>query len=273
MIRQFLYKYISQFVFPNKGITHVKRSPQLIVSLTSYPKRISVVHKVINSLLRQSLKPDMLVLWLAEEEFPKREKELPKSLLQYTKHGLTIKWCANYRSYKKLIPSLLEFPEDIIVTADDDSIYSEQWLEALHDSYLHYPTNIHGHHAFKYSFDEQYNIIDSKIVTTAQTLSKSEMLIGVGGILYPPHSLYKDITISHLYATLAPNNDDFWFWAMARLQGTPIRLIENYCDNIVCLDEAQNESLWNTINSHGAGSQQFQNIIGAYPQLKEGLLS
>ena len=39
---------------------------ELIVSLTSFPARIHLVHYAIYSLLRQSLKPNRIVPWLAK---------------------------------------------------------------------------------------------------------------------------------------------------------------------------------------------------------------
>ena len=52
------------------GVTRDKRSPQLIVSLTSFPARIDKIHLTINTLLRQNTKPDRVVLWLTESQFP-----------------------------------------------------------------------------------------------------------------------------------------------------------------------------------------------------------
>ena len=49
----------------------------LIVSLTSFPARIHLVHYAIYSLLRQSLKPNRIVLWLGEDKFPDKENDLP----------------------------------------------------------------------------------------------------------------------------------------------------------------------------------------------------
>ena len=40
--------------------------PNLIVSLTSYPKRINTIWITIESLIRQVQKPDMIILWLAD---------------------------------------------------------------------------------------------------------------------------------------------------------------------------------------------------------------
>ena len=61
--------------------------------------------KTIKTLLKQTVKPDKVVLWLAEEQFPQKENELPSELLELQNFGLTIKWCTDIRSYKKLIPA------------------------------------------------------------------------------------------------------------------------------------------------------------------------
>ena len=61
-----------------------KRKPLIVVSLTSYPGRIDVVHKTITTLLHQSLKPDVVILWLAHEQF--RNKSLPIDLINLKKY-------------------------------------------------------------------------------------------------------------------------------------------------------------------------------------------
>ena len=69
-----------------------KLDKKIIVSLTSYSARINTVHITIDSLLKQTFKADKIILWLAKEQFPRLEKDLPNNLLQQTKKGLTIKW-------------------------------------------------------------------------------------------------------------------------------------------------------------------------------------
>ena len=75
------YKYnIKLMPLSDSGITKEKRFPKIIVSLTTYPGRIDIVHKTIITLLQQTMKPDEVILWLAEEQFP--DKKLPKSLTE-----------------------------------------------------------------------------------------------------------------------------------------------------------------------------------------------
>lgn len=272
MIRQILYSLVSNYVFPNKGISHIKRFPRIIVSLTSYPRRIKVVHETINSLLRQNLKPDAVILWLGIEQFPKLDKELPNQLLRYKKHGLEIRWCHNLRSFTKLVPALQSFPDDIIVTADDDVIYQEDWLEKLYTNHILHPKEILCHHAYIPEFKNDYEIINLSIRIKPGLLEPFEHAAGIGGVLYPPHSLYSDTTKQDIFLSLAPHNDDMWFWAMAHLQKTPIRMIDKYCENIVCIPDTQKNGLWETTNSKGEGSKQFQNILNHYSLLKQQLI-
>ena len=131
------------------GLTDIKRNPQIIVSLTSFPDRIPFIYKTISSLLNQTLKPDMVILWLAKEQFPQLENNLPDELLELKKYGLTIKWCNNIRSYKKLVPAIKEYPNDIIITADDDIYYDKTLIELLYKSYEKEPQYIHCHRCTK----------------------------------------------------------------------------------------------------------------------------
>jgi len=216
-----------------------EKNQKLIVSLTSFPERIPDIFFNLYSLLNQTIQPDMLVLWLAEEQFPNKEKDLPKRLLDLQKYGLTIKWCKDIKSYKKLIFSLKEFPNDIIVTADDDIYYPENWLELLYNSYLNEPKYIHCHRAHKVTFNKNKELASynewQKCITT-DNVSYLNFFTGAGGILYPPNSLYKDTLNEELFMALCPTADDIWFWAMAVLNNTKIRVVQENINNFIFIN-------------------------------------
>ena len=145
------------------GLNRSPRSEKIIVSLTSYKPRINDVKYTIYSLLNQTFPPDKLILWLDEDSFPKREKNLPPDLLKLRNFGLTIDWCENLRPYKKLIPALEKFPDDIIVTADDDIFYRSDWLKILYDEHLKNPDCVIAHRAHRIRFDTQGNIFPYRL--------------------------------------------------------------------------------------------------------------
>ena len=87
------------------GITNQKYCEHdIIISLTSYGKRIYDVYLTIESLMRQTIKPNKIILWLAEDEFSL--DNIPQTLKNIQKRGLTIEFCEDIRSYKKLVPAL-----------------------------------------------------------------------------------------------------------------------------------------------------------------------
>lgn len=140
------------------GLNKSPRAEKVIVSLTSYKPRINDVKYAIYSLLNQSFPPDKLILWLDEDSFPQREKNLPRDLLKFRQFGLTINWCENLRSYKKLIPALKKYPDDIIVTADDDLFYRPDWLKILYDEHTKNPNCIVAHYGSRMKIDTSEKI-------------------------------------------------------------------------------------------------------------------
>ena len=216
----------------------------------------------------------MIVLWLGFDKFPNREKDLPKSLLRLEKYGLTIKWCEDLRSYTKLIPSLKEFPDDIIVTVDDDVWYPPEWLERLYDSYVREPQYIHAHRCLEVitKNDKIIKYTDWRFhVYAPQKPSYRWHLTGTGGVLYPPHCLHHDICDKDKFLTMAPSVDDIWFWAMAVLNHTKIRVVD---DNIFTFEGVfivNNQSLWSD-NVYDKNDVALDKISKAYPELKKLIL-
>ena len=264
------YNYIP---INKSGITEKKRSPGIIVSVTSFPDRVPTLHKNLSSLLNQTLKPDLLILWLAKEQFPNMENDLPEEVLRLKEFGLTIKWYHDIKSYKKLIPALVEFPEDIIITADDDVFYDQTMIEKLYASYLKFPSYIHSHKTKKIIFK------DGKIIAKQKKSYKfpsfATIQVGVGGVLYPPHSLHSDVTNEDLFMELAPTNDDLWFWACAVTNNTKIVKIDNNIPEPVIIEETYNTPGLCEINNHGQKLFyiQLENILNHYEELKPKILA
>ena len=261
------------------GITNEKREPELIVSLTSYPDRMYDIHYNIYSILIQTLKPNKIILWLGEKQFPNREKDLPKKLLEFTKHGLEIKYTKDIKSYTKLIPALKEYPNSIIVTADDDIFYPHNWLEKLYNCWKDNKYYVVVHRGDKIIIENNKIIEFNKWECRAISDNPSFrfFIVGVAGALYPPNSLYKDILNEELFKQLTPQNDDIWFWTMAVLNNTKIRIVDEPLNNLIYVNPARearlngDSTLYST--NRYENEVQFRNIINYYPQIMEKLLN
>ena len=108
-----------------------------IISLTSWKARINTVSKTLFSLVRRC--PGFhIVLVLSEEEFPKKEKELPADVIILTKNDL-IELCwvkRNYKSFKKVFFTMLKYPHVPIISADDDCLYKYNYANELYEQWL-----------------------------------------------------------------------------------------------------------------------------------------
>lgn len=114
----------------------MKNGKKIIVTMTSWKKRIQYVSKTIYMMERQSLIPDKIILNLSTDEFPNKEKELPKDLvlLADSLDNFEIYWVkTNTRAFKKFIPTLGRyFNEDCwILTVDDDYYYNRDYVSMM----------------------------------------------------------------------------------------------------------------------------------------------
>lgn len=258
--------------FNSLGITNYESD--VIISLTSFPQRMYEIHYTIYSLLNQTVKPAEVVLWLGEEQFPNYEKDIPEKVLKLQKNGLTIKFHKNLRSYTKLVPALKEYPNRNIVTVDDDIYYENNFLEKLIQAHAQFPDYIICHRAHKVKFSKgtiapykKWN----KCIDNPKA-SYLNFLTGVGGVLYPPNCLYKDVFNEELFTKLAPKADDVWFWAMAVLNNTKTLIPKNHIKKLTYVNPERERGLTNEItlfssNKTGGNDSQIENVIKYYPQI------
>ena len=194
-------------------------SPSLIISLTSYGRRVRhTVFYTLVSLLRQSNKQVRIILWLDQDEWSM--ESIPSKLRRLIDKGIEIKFCNNIMSYKKLIPTLQEYPDSNIITVDDDIYYPKTLISEFLRMNNRYPNTIISNACHKLKFCDghlaPYN--DWELDTT--TLDMEIFPTGAGGVFYPINSLYKDVIKDDVFMKLAPKADDVWFFFMAYLNRT-----------------------------------------------------
>ena len=263
------------------GVSNEKKEYELILSLTSYSARMYDIHYAIYSLFTQNLKPNKIILWLGKEQFPNEDKDLPKRILEFTKHGLEIKYTKDLRSYTKLLPTLKEYPNSIIVTADDDIFYPQDWLERLYNSWIDNKDCVICHRAHRIRLKNNkilpYKKWDQEIISKDDSFYN--FLTGVGGVLYPPNIFYKDILNEKLFMKLTPKNDDIWFWAMTVLNNKKIKVVDNPMNYLTHINPERERGFNNdsTLSSSNVSENQndilFENVLSYYPQIMEKLLN
>ena len=109
---------------------------QVIVSLTSYGRRLGNLPEVLNTIFQQTRKPDKVVLNLAFEEV------LPENVEDYlAENRVEINRVADTKVYKKIIPTLLRYPNDCVIGIDDDWLYPPQMIEDFMEVHRQFPDN------------------------------------------------------------------------------------------------------------------------------------
>lgn len=257
-----------------KGISIVKRRPRVIVSLTTYPERMGKVKVALESLLNQSTKPDKIVLNLAKDEIANAPNILD-NLSRYVHRGLEVSIADyNLRQYNKLIHSLREFPDDVIITVDDDVLYSKKFLEGLYSIHENDTSTIV---AYRYSYMVKKNQnsmcpYNEWPEPTGANMDNANMFFcGVGGVLYPPGSLHAEVLNSRLFLNLCPTADDVWFNAMAILKGTRKRLASKKSMEFPSIGNVQKHSLYEINVVQGKNDTQIKNVFdyfGIYEYLR-----
>ena len=227
IILSYLYGLLLCAVYsllPKRRLVCREQGPRVIVSLTSYGRRVARTLKYpVYSMLLQSRRPDKIVVWLDNECFS--DDSLPTSVKRLEKYGVEIRFCEDLKSFKKLVPTLRLYPDDIIVTIDDDIVYERNTLKCLLDRHNEFPDDIICTVAHIPTFGSAgLNPYKEWKLNVCKSVEELIFPLGGSGTLYPPHSLYKDVVDPSLFLSLAPRADDVWFWIMALKNGKNIRL-------------------------------------------------
>ena len=197
-----------------------KQDTSVVVSLTSYGKRVkgSAVFTVY-SLLRQTVRPERVVLWLDEREY--NDQNLPGDLRFLCDYGLEVRFDTDIGSYTKIIHSLSTFPDKHIITADDDLYYTQSFVDEFVDAHRQYPKAIitgfarvpvtdDDHQLATYDAWPEYHHVGSNFqYDTARIIP-----LGFGGVLYPCHVFDDEVKNEAVFTTLCPKADDIWLYVM-----------------------------------------------------------
>lgn len=203
----------------------------LIVSLTSFPARIRDVWQVVECMLRQTVLPSEIILWLSKDQFP-TEESIPQSLRSRVGDMFHIRMVdGDIRSHKKYHYVALENPDDHIFIVDDDIYYPTDIIERSLKAYRsHKRECVVANYGMRIVRDADGDVepyIEWPTVTDAA--EDSDIFFGSGGgTLLRPSVLYSDLTRIDIALQLTPLADDIWLNTMARLARMPVILLKNH---------------------------------------------
>lgn len=259
----------SEYVY---GINQKQRDiPNVIVSLTSYPKRFEDMDLCLKSILNQNFKPDKIIIWLGSDT-NKEKAEI--SFGKYKKYGIEyiIDSKNNYFSHKKYIYAFEKYKESIIITLDDDLIYPKNTLKTLIKKYEKHPNSIVARRVHKITWDKSNINKYTKWIWECFTIRKpsNKLCATTGaGTLFPP-KIYtrQDINYKTIekYALTA---DDIWLKMMAVKNNVKIVWAGNFLQMPPEVNPEKDDALTNLNVINNRNDEYIKKILCDYNLTKK----
>lgn len=249
-------------------IEDIKEEKEIIVSLTTYGRRLYEVYLAIESIMQGSRKPNRIVLWLSKDI---QGEPLPRTIENQISRGLIIRYTNDIGPYTKLIPSLKAYPESVIVTIDDDILYPYDTLELLFSTYQKHPQCICANRIMDITLNNQgrpTSLPTWKELDDKDRVSKLNFFEGVGAVLYPPCCFTSEVLNQSVFTEICPTADDVWFNCMALLSKTyVVSANHHYLHFPLLINESiQDSALWRINNSYKItpNDKQLRSVMKKY---------
>jgi GR25 family glycosyltransferase involved in LPS biosynthesis len=229
---------------------------RIIVSLTVIDSRLGLLKRVVQSIFEQTRQPDIIHIFYSREPFLYDKGIQPEQMvLIYNELQLTnlsnisliVSETPNIGPYRKLIPALQLYKNDIIITIDDDHEHDSHFIEQFVKAYIQHKCIVcsGGKRIDLHLRDSSREHLQPTEYPWMHILPE-----GFGGILY--HSkMFQDDFIYYDYSRLSElsmKNDDLFFRFYTFYSGIPVICIQINKNHLLIPDE--HVSLFLNYNSH-----------------------
>ena len=274
--RAFSIAYQNYALNSERSGVNKNQPEEIVVSLTTFDKRIHEVYLTIESLFQQSKKADRIVLWVSKQDFS--NNDIPEILRLQMKRGLEIEFCdQDLGPFTKIYYALKKYPSSLIITVDDDIIYPLDMIDVLYKSYQKNPNMIHCHRAHSIRLAQNGELLPYKQWQwNVQNTEPSHSIFptGVGGVLYFPGCFDEEVFNKEAYLELSPTADDVWLKAMSLKKGIICKKTDDGRDwslRFTVVEGSQKFSLKRMNKQKNTGNDnQIKAVFGRY-NLKKNL--
>lgn len=221
-----VFKFFYSIFHSDARLNKDPRDQKIIVSLTTIGFRIKKVHKVMLIVLNQTLKVDRIILYVDQTKF--NAENVPFILKIFQKNfGIELRFVEDIGPHTKYFWAMKEFPNDIVVTVDDDVRYPADLISELYSSYKKHPNAVIARRGHYITFDDQGEIkryVDwmHKYDKLFDIPSMRLFATGVGGVLYPAKIMHPETFNLPTLKALSFKNDDIWLKFMQMISNTPV---------------------------------------------------
>jgi hypothetical protein len=216
-----------------------------VLSMTTQPHRLELVHHAIESIGRGTRKPSRFLLWMTDA---KSYSELPSTLQRLKSRGLEIHLTDDLGPHTKYYPYVHREPAFAapLVTADDDVIYPEDWLAQLFRGYEANPSAIHCFRAHRIRMaNARTTPYNSWAPCEDSRPSHLNLITGVSGVIYPPEYLLHLKQSGTDFTRCCPHSDDIWLTVIALRGGFKIAQLYDTPRIFTTIPRSQTKRLYN----------------------------
>lgn len=245
--------------------------------MTSYPARICNVGKAIFFLLsKQTRKPDEIHLWLAEPEFPNREKDLPQDLqAMLNVDNVFLHWLPkNTYCHKRHEIFNIAKEDDCIFIIDDDTYYANNLIETVMACHKKYPDAV-----ISYNQASCHKYVGRHMLYPISPLGGPFINVGRinGNSMFPFNSVPKEVYDKNNVAIrdlCTPICDESWITPWLVYYDVPIIWLNFGWGTEINSNIKMNEGLvsqTHKIESNGLERRDnwLYNVLTAFPFIKE----
>lgn len=250
----------------------IQANENITVSLTSHGKRVdNFAPFAIYSIFHQTILPNRIVLNINQEKWS--DDNLPELIKKLQIAGLEVNLCEDVGPHTKLLPVLEKYPDDIIITVDDDVYYENSLIADLIADYHKKTEPCVICKSALVVGNEGSAILPYSQWPTATSENAQGQLIsphGFCGVLYAPHIFSEEIFNKSVYQTLCKYADDIWFSVMEIREHIPVHLSSRPNHNMVEVDHyneyvAQNSDALHFANAEGGrNDEQLKALVDYY---------
>lgn len=218
-----VYRRIS--MIDSRILPQLQEERNVTVSLTSHSTRVErFAPYAIYSILQQTVLPNRIVLNIDKTKWNK--ENLPDLIKKLQIAGLEVNLCEDVGPHTKLLPALQKYPDDVIITVDDDICYSQTAIEELLNAYQLYPQGtIVCRRGVEVAYENDMILPYSQWKETKTNTKNRISPFGVNGVLYPPYIFSQEIHNKDVYRQYCKCADDIWFTIMEIRENILVKLV------------------------------------------------
>lgn len=251
----------------------IQPKENVTVSLTSHGKRVAdFAPFAIYSIFHQTVLPNRIVLNINEEKW--NEDNLPELIKKLQIAGLEVNLCEDVGPHTKLLPALQKYPDDVIITVDDDVYYDKELIEDLLRGYEESNKRAVLTRGAMVMRFENHKMLPYSAWVTAIGGEPQDVYyspLGVAGVLYPPQVFTNEVFNKDVYRTLCPKADDIWFSIQEYINQIPVYYVKNNhwtangdVDHYAEYIEQGSDALYFQNEGQGLNDVQLNNLIEYY---------